>query len=199
MISTINVQNSNTFDLINPKIEQISIEDIARGLAFKGHFGGHTPHYFSIAEHSLLVCEFFTDDDIEISEFALEGLMHDSAEAYIGDLLTPLKEFLPEFKIAEKVILEKICQKFNLNEDFINSEILKIGDYFALAYEFFKFFPGKANPFIQPLKDLGFYTNTFTNERNIVDYAFNGNIIEYMSPNEAKFRFQEKFNKLNKI
>jgi len=196
MIPTVDVQHLNTINLFKPELEEISIEDISRGLAFKGHFGGHTPHYFSIAEHCLLVCEFFTDEDDEINENALEGLMHHAAKAYIGDLLSPVKEYLPEFKIVEKKILDKIIKKYNLNKDFIDSDILKIGDYFALAYEYFKFFPGRPNIFIQPLKELGFYTIDFTNEAKIVDYAFNGNQIVYMTPNEAKYKFLKKFNSL---
>lgn len=199
MIPTIDVQHLNVIDLIEPELDQISIEDIARGLAFKGHFGGHTPFYFSIAEHSLLVCEFFICEDEEINKYALEALLHDSAEAYVGDLLSPLKKYLPEFKKIEKNILKKIFEKFNLDYDFVQSDILKIGDYFTLAYEYFKFFPGRENPFIPALKELDFYTNDFKREIDIVNYGFNGNLIEYMIPCEAKARFLEKFNSLYKI
>ena len=45
------------FSFKNPKPEQIEIYDIARGLSFRGHFGGQTPKFFSVAQHSLFVCD----------------------------------------------------------------------------------------------------------------------------------------------
>lgn len=47
--------SGQSLSLIKPVADSILIEDIARGLAYKSHFGGHTPRYFSVAEHSILV------------------------------------------------------------------------------------------------------------------------------------------------
>ena len=78
----------NYVDLSDPHPDQIDIEDIAHGLANTCRWVGHTPHFYSVAEHSLLCC------DNADAVHALEALLHDAAEAYIGDVSTPLKAML---------------------------------------------------------------------------------------------------------
>jgi 5'-deoxynucleotidase YfbR-like HD superfamily hydrolase len=47
-------------------------------------------------------------------EFALQGLLHDAAEAYLGDVSTPLKQLIPEYKVIEHRVERVICQAFDL-------------------------------------------------------------------------------------
>lgn len=103
------------FSLIDPSPEMISIQDISAGLANKGHFSGLTPRYFSIAEHCLLtddLCAFdVTESDYELR---LIALLHDASEAYVGDIIRPLKDLVPEFRNIENKIHEAIFKHFNL-------------------------------------------------------------------------------------
>ena len=78
----------NYVDLADPHPDQIDIADIAHGLANICRWVGHTPHFYSVAEHSLLCC------NCADPEHALEALLHDAAEAYVGDVSTPLKAML---------------------------------------------------------------------------------------------------------
>ncbi len=110
-----------------PKVEQIKIEDIARGLSQICRFGGQTRCFYSVAEHSVRVSEFSDRQD------ALAGLLHDAAEAYIGDLPSPIKVHLPGYQELETRIWKEIAFKFSLLQKL--PESVKQADYFMLAVE----------------------------------------------------------------
>lgn len=67
--------------------EDICIRDIARALSNICRFTGHCKRFYSVAQHSVLVSEQ------AINPFL--GLMHDAAEAYVGDMNRPLKSAMP--------------------------------------------------------------------------------------------------------
>lgn len=78
---------------IDPQPEDVRWRDIAMALARVPRFGGHVsedvPHY-SVAQHCCIVCDWLPPT------LRLAGLLHDAHEAYLGDLLTPLKAALAE-------------------------------------------------------------------------------------------------------
>jgi len=96
------------FDFVDPQPDQITIEDIAWGLSQTCRFGGQCLEYYSVAQHSILVSQ------IVPHEHRLAGLMHDAAEAYIGDMVGPLKQLIPDFKVIEKRIEAVIFAKFGI-------------------------------------------------------------------------------------
>lgn len=138
------------FSLTDPKPEMITIEDIAAGLAHKGHYSGLTPKYFSIAEHCLLteaLCAF-TGDGLDY-ELRLIALLHDASEAYIGDIIRPLKDLVPEFRNIENKIHEAIFKKFDLPIERLH-EIKKF-DITAQDLEASVFYKGVLRPEIRYL------------------------------------------------
>ncbi len=76
-------------DLDNPRPEDISIEDVAGGLSKVCRFGAQALEYYSVAQHALLVQRLVVEAGH--SELALVALHHDSHEAYLCDIPTPLK------------------------------------------------------------------------------------------------------------
>lgn len=76
------------FWVMDPRMEEVHIHDIAHGLALTCRFGGQCHEYYSVAQHSVLVSQ-----NVE-PEFALLALLHDAAEAYVGDVVNPLKREL---------------------------------------------------------------------------------------------------------
>jgi hypothetical protein len=92
----------------NPSWEMVDLEDIAHHLSNICHWNGACRSFFSVAQHSILVSR--------IVPFDLRpwGLLHDAAEAYVGDMTRSLKWMLPEFKAIEERVLHAIADKFNL-------------------------------------------------------------------------------------
>jgi hypothetical protein len=101
------------FDLVNPTVDMVRIEDIAHALARINRFTGHTSRPYSVAEHSLLVSDWLAAT-FPNSNLAFQGLMHDAAEAYVGDVSSPVKRCVPEFAALEARVWKVVTEKFDL-------------------------------------------------------------------------------------
>lgn len=95
---------------LDPRPEDVRIADIARGLSMTCRYAGQVKKFYSVSEHCVLVSRHVPP------EFALEGLLHDSAEAYIGDMIRPLKHQveMAEFRRAEAAIEACVAERFGL-------------------------------------------------------------------------------------
>jgi uncharacterized protein len=107
-MSSIITRSGRRFDFINPEPESIDIEDIAHALSQIGRFTGHTRFFYSVAQHSLLV------SCLVPPEHALDGLLHDAHEAYVGDVASPLKRLLPEYMALETRIATAVRARYGL-------------------------------------------------------------------------------------
>jgi hypothetical protein len=96
------------FDFANPHPDMIDIEDIALALSKDCRFGGFCDGHYSVAQHSVLGAMQIDE------EFALEFLLHDAAEAYCGDVVSPLKRLLCDYNIVESRVDAAIRKKFGL-------------------------------------------------------------------------------------
>lgn len=95
-------------DFIDPQPDQIDERDIAWGLANACRFNGQCLEFYSVAQHSRLVASIVPE------EHRFAALMHDAAEAYIGDMIGPLKQLCPEFKAIEKRVETAIFAKYGI-------------------------------------------------------------------------------------
>ena len=109
--SWISTRSGVEFSIQFPVSKAVRLEDIANGLAQCNRFVGQAPHPYSVAQHAVYLAWLFRDDR-ELSRWAL---MHDAAEAYIGDISRPLKELLPEIHPIENRILRVIAKHFGLH------------------------------------------------------------------------------------
>lgn len=107
-MSIITLQSGSIFDLLNPDSSSFTIEDIAHALGQTCRFNGHTKVFYSVAQH-LVLCSYIVD-----KEHALGALLHDAHEAFVGDIVTPLKALLPDFKDLEIRIEKSVLNKFGL-------------------------------------------------------------------------------------
>lgn len=98
---------------LDPRPEEILIEDIAHALSRQCRFAGHIRNreFYSVAEHSLLVSQHVPH------EYALWGLLHDAAEAYIGDMVRPLKKNISQYEEIERQIMHAVCSRFGLPQE----------------------------------------------------------------------------------
>lgn len=81
---------------LDPRMEEIHLDDIAHGLSNKARFTGHTRRFYSTAEHSVRVSKHLASVGASLMDQYV-GLHHDDTDAYLPDVPTPLK-VLPEFK-----------------------------------------------------------------------------------------------------
>jgi 5'-deoxynucleotidase YfbR-like HD superfamily hydrolase len=86
---TIMLRSGAWFDFCAPASSDFTIDDIAHGLANICRYSGQCSSFYSVAEHSILVSE-------TAKGFEFEALLHDAAEAFLGDITRPLKQMLPE-------------------------------------------------------------------------------------------------------
>lgn len=93
---------------MDPDPEEIDIMDIAHALSMQCRYGGHVREFYSVAEHSVHISHLCR------REHALWGLLHDASEAYVQDVIRPIKPFLGDYKAIEEGMMAAICERFGL-------------------------------------------------------------------------------------
>lgn len=132
---TITLRNGRMVDIYNISPSDIFLEDIAYSLAYQCRFNGHTSRFYSVAEHSKLVCEILSlqdikgDSAVQILERRMAGLLHDANEAYIGDITAPIMGIV-EFSLAPRIeaVQDAIFEAFQVPNDAY--------DYHAITADF---------------------------------------------------------------
>lgn len=93
--------SGNKFFPLDARPEEVKIEDIAHALSLICRYGGHARQFYSVSQHSRHVAELLAkthgDDTL-----TLQGLIHDATEAYLGDMVRPLKLSMPEYCSIEE-------------------------------------------------------------------------------------------------
>jgi len=115
---------------LDPRPEDVDIRDIAHALACTNRFNGHTRAPYSVAQHAVLVS--FAAPPWA----AFAALHHDDSEAYIGDMIRPLKTEMPEFQKIEAPLQAVIEQALGVDtSDPAIREAVRLADNTLLAME----------------------------------------------------------------
>lgn len=95
---------------LEPRAEDVDVADVVRGLAMTCRYGGQVKRWYSVAEHCVIVSRHVDQ------RFAREALFHDCAEAYIGDMIRPLKHqaAMKPFRDAEAKIEAAVFESLGL-------------------------------------------------------------------------------------
>lgn len=114
---------------LEPRIEDIDINDIAHALSNLCRYGGHVEQFYSVAQHCVLVSR------VVPQEHALRGLLHDASEAYLIDVPRPIKrsEGMEVYRAAEKRLEAAIYTRFGLSPE--DPECIKTADNQLLRTE----------------------------------------------------------------
>lgn len=102
---------------LDPRAEDVAIEDIAHALSLQTRFGGHCLRFYSVAEHCVHLARSASP------EAALWLLLHDGSEAYLSDLVRPLKRHMPEYRAAEDRVAWAVYEAFDLDPGMEPAEV----------------------------------------------------------------------------
>ena len=91
-----------------PRADEVDPVDIAHALSMICRYGGHTTRFYSVAEHCVLMSHAVP------KEHALAALLHDATEAYVGDMVRPLKHHMGAYRAIEHGVMFAIAVRFNL-------------------------------------------------------------------------------------
>lgn len=139
---TIVLQSGALFDLLDPQSSDFTIEDIAHGLANTCRYAGQCAAFYSVAEHSIHVSHVAEGDE-------LDALLHDAAEAFIGDVASPLKRLLPDYRQIETAIHDAIMTRFGRRPDQDAAGRIKLADMRVFVAEMAQIMPKGADEWLR--------------------------------------------------
>ncbi len=149
--------------LHNPTIEMICLEDIACALSKICRFGGQIREFYSVAQHCCIVHALAPED------IKKEALLHDAAEAYLGDVIKPLKVMLPGYDEIESRFMSVIIKYFHLDPDKLAQ--VKPYDKMALEVEHEYLQKGNRDTWIANMKGLKMDDTLWTPDRAYFEFA----------------------------
>lgn len=97
---------------MDPVPADVDPKDIAHALSLLCRYNGHVDRFYSVAEHCVLMSEYV--EEHHGPELALWALLHDATEAYVGDMIRPLKVHMPAYREAEDRVMWTIAYRFRL-------------------------------------------------------------------------------------
>lgn len=121
--------------MAEPDPATINLTDIAHALSNVCRFGGHLPTFYSVAEHSLNVSAQLYRQ-YGVYQLAMAGLLHDASEAYLGDVIRPLKNLLGDaYRDIERRMEKVIAEAFKVEWNWFEDNRVKHVDQEILAWE----------------------------------------------------------------
>lgn len=144
----IEVFSGGFVDLLNPDPKTLGLDDVARGMALTCRYGGHIRRFYSVAEHAVLVNDLLIWMSADRAQ-CLAGLFHDAAEAFLGDVVAPLKWAMREecarlvdhgrslnpYDTLTERMEAAIAERFTIDRALFDTRDLRVADMWALRIE----------------------------------------------------------------
>lgn len=124
------------FTPLEPKEEEILLDDIVHAQSLMTRANGHFPEFYSVAQHSI-ACGKEAAARKYSDRIVLACLLHDGSEAYLSDITRPVKKELEAYKKIEETLQNAIYRRFLgslLSEE--ERKAVKSVDDACLYYEF---------------------------------------------------------------
>lgn len=99
------------FKPLEPRKEEIMIEDIAHALSLMTRANGHFPEFYSVGQHCIGCYKEAAARGLG-EKISFICLLHDASEAYIADVTRPVKKELKEYLVIEKRLQNAIYERF---------------------------------------------------------------------------------------
>lgn len=101
-------------DFNNLKMEDIDLEDISHHLSSIRRYGGTLDPSvnYTVAEHCLNCYNIALKEEPNNTELHKQTILHDASEAYLGDVVTGLKNMLPDYRFIENKLEYIIRSKY---------------------------------------------------------------------------------------
>ena len=103
------------FSPVEPEAENIDIGDIAHALSLLCRGNGQVTQFFSVGQHCLN-CAAEAEARGYSRRVCLACLLHDASEAYISDIIRPVKVYLSNYLVIEEQIMDTILKKYDLDD-----------------------------------------------------------------------------------
>jgi hypothetical protein len=94
---------------LDPRAEDIDPRDVAHALSLQCRYNGMVRSFYSVAEHCVLMSLAVAP------EHALHALLHDATEAYVGDMVRPLKNHMRAYRAAEDLVWAAVAERFGVD------------------------------------------------------------------------------------
>jgi 5'-deoxynucleotidase YfbR-like HD superfamily hydrolase len=114
-MGTMNTFSGKKFDPVKMTVEDICLEDIGHALSLLCRGGWHLKYFYSVGQHSVN-CMKEAEARGWSKRVQLACLLHDASEAYLSDIIRPVKENLVGYLELENRIMEKVLERFGLDD-----------------------------------------------------------------------------------
>lgn len=133
MADYMNTYSGKKFSVLHPDMDSIDVVDIAHALSLLCRGNGHVKHFYSVAQHCINCAKLAKARNLSVKlQFAC--LLHDASEAYMSDVIRPLKKDLPYYVEIEDQLLEVIFEKYGIKE-YVNHKSVKAIDDALCHYD----------------------------------------------------------------
>lgn len=108
MRGAIRTLSGRYFSFKSPQDYKFDIEEIGHALSHICRYTGHVKEFYSVAQHSVLVSYCVPELHVKTA------FGHDFAESVLGDVSSPLKAELSEYRAMEHIVEREIARQFGL-------------------------------------------------------------------------------------